>query len=103
MTSKNYLEYLLENLSETGYFTTRPMMGEYLLYLDGKYVGLICDNTLLVKQTPTSKALLKDCELLYPYEGSKTLMYAVEDIENRKLMTKLFEGLFEELPDKKKK
>lgn len=102
MTSKGYIEYILENLSKAGCFTTRPMMGEYLLYLDGKYIGLICDNTLLVKQTTTSKKLLKNCELQYPYEGSKTLMFAVEEIENTEMMRELFEGLFNELPDKKK-
>ena len=102
MTSKYYIEYILENLSKVGCFTTRPMMGEYLLYLDGKNIGLICDNTLLVKQTTTSKKLLKNCELQYPYEGSKTLMFAVEEIENTEMMRELFEGLFNELPDKKK-
>lgn len=102
-TTNEYYEYITECLSKIGDITTRKMMGEYLVYYRGKLVGDICDNRLLLKQTDTSSRLLSGCNLEYPYDGSKTLMYVVEDIENSELMTELMNGLFNELPDKKKK
>lgn len=94
-TTKEFCDYVLDCLPQGG--TARRMMGEYCLYYRGTLVGLLCDNTLLVKRTPTSDRLLSQCTLQYPYEGSKTLMYAVEDIENRSMMQELFDGLFFEL------
>ena len=94
-TTKEFCEYVLDCLPEG--VTTRRMMGEYYLYYRGTLVGLLCDNTLLVKRTPTSDLLLPGDTLQYPYEGSKTLMYAVEDMENREIMQQLFDGLFFEL------
>lgn len=94
-TTKEFCEYVLDCLPAG--MTAKRMMGEYCLYYHGTLVGLLCDNTLLVKRTPTSDLLLACCTLQYPYEGSKTLMYAVEDFENREMMQQLFEGLFFEL------
>lgn len=102
-TTKEYYEYVMECLCRAGDVASKKMMGEYCIYYQGKLVGEVCDNRVLVKQTETSKRLLKDCPLEYPYEGSKTLMYVVEDFENPELMQELLEGLFRELPEKKKK
>lgn len=100
-TTKEYYEYVMECLCRAGDVSFKKMMGEYCIYYQGKLVGDLCDNRVLVKQTETSKRLLKDCPLEYPYEGSKTLMYVVEDFENPELMQELLEGLFRELPEKR--
>lgn len=94
-TTQEYCSYVLDCLPQD--VTVRRMMGEYCLYYHGALVGLLCDNTLLVKRTPTSDSLLSGSTLQYPYTGSKTLMYAVEDLENREKMQQLFDGLFFEL------
>jgi TfoX/Sxy family transcriptional regulator of competence genes len=96
-TTKEYYEYIMECLNKAGEVTSRKMMGEYCLYFDGKLFGDICDNRLLVKQTETSKRLLADCPLEYPYEGSKTLMFLVSEFENPELMKELLEGMYKEL------
>ena len=96
-TTKEYHDYVLECLNKAGEVTSRKMMGEYCLYYNGKLFGDICDNRLLVKQTETSKRLLADCPLEYPYEGSKTLMFLVSEFENPELMKKLLEGMYKEL------
>ncbi|NLB53801.1 MAG: competence protein TfoX [Syntrophomonadaceae bacterium] len=101
-TSKEYHDYVIECLSKAGNVTTKKMMGEYCVYYNGKLIGDICDSRLLIKQTDTSKRLLADCRLEYPYKGSKTLMYVVEEFENTDLMQELLEGLYAELPAKKK-
>lgn len=102
-TSKEFHDYILENLKLAGNVTTRSMMGEYLVYYNGRLVGNICDNCLLFKQTKSSLQLLEGAEMMYPYEGSKTLMLAVEDVENHQLMAELLCRMYEELPQPKKK
>ena len=69
-----YNEYVREVFSAVGDIVIKSMMGGYLVYLNGKLIGDICDNELFLKRTPTSDKLLADSELRYPYEGSKTLM-----------------------------
>lgn len=102
-TSKEYHDYIVECLSKVSDITTKKMMGEYCIYYKGKLIGDICDNRLLVKQTDTSIRLLKNSKLEYPYEGSKTLMYVVEKLEDTDLMRELLEGLNTELPEPKKR
>ena len=68
-------EYVREAFSVAGDIVIKPMMGGYLVYLNGKLIGDICGNELFLKRTPTSDRLLADSELRYPYEGSKTLMH----------------------------
>ena len=102
-TTKEYHDYIVESLSKAGDIVTKKMMGEYCVYFQGKLIGDICDNRLLVKRTATSDRLLAECELEYPYEGSKTLMYVVEEIEDEALMRELLEGMYLELPEKKSK
>ena len=96
-TTKEYHDYVMECLNKAGKITSRKMMGEYCLYYNGKLFGDICDNRLLVKQTETSKRLLADCLLEYPYEGSKTLMFLVSEFENPKLTKELLVGMYNEL------
>lgn len=105
-TSKEFHDYIIENLSHAGNISTRKMMGEYLVYFGGRLAGSICDNCLYLKQTEASLRLLPDAEKAYPYEGSKTLMLIVEDVENENLMKQLYEEMYFQLPvtvPKKKK
>lgn len=102
-TSKEFHDYILENLQRAGDVSTRKMMGEYCVYYRGKVVGDICDNTLFLKPTESVLKLLPDAERAYPYKGSKTLMAVVEQVENDGLMRELLEAMYEELPAPKPK
>lgn len=102
-TSKEFHDYVIDCLSRAGEVTSKKMMGEYCLYFQGKLFGDICDNRLLIKQTETSKRLLDGCNLEYPYEGSKTLMYVVEEIEDADMIKELLNGMYDELPVPKKR
>lgn len=102
-TTKEFHNYVLEQLQKTGNVTTRKMMGEYCVYYNGKMVGDICDNTLLLKPTESAIRLLPDAERSYPYEGAKTLMLVVEELENTELLTEVFQAMYDELPAPKKK
>lgn len=81
---------------------TRTMMGEYVLYYGGKVVGGIYDNRLLVKPTPSAVVLMPEAPRELPYEGAKEMLL-VEDIDNRGFLNKLFEMMYEELPEPKRK
>ena len=96
-------EYVRECFSVAGGIVIKSMMGGYLVYLNGKLIGDICDNELFLKRTPTSDRLLADSELRYPYEGSKTLMYVFDRFEDTALVPELLDGMYTELPEKKPK
>ena len=102
-TTKDFHDYVLDCLQQAGEINTRKMMGEYCVYCMGKVIGLICDNTLYFKVTPSSEKLLANSDKGYPYEGSKTLMHIVDDFENTELMREVINAVYAELPDKKKK
>ena len=96
-------EYAREALSAAGDIVIKSMMGGYLVYLNGKLIGGICDNELFLKRSPTSDRLLTASELRYPYEGSKTLMHVFDRFEDTDLIAGLLEGMYAELPEKKQK
>lgn len=101
-TSKEYLEFALEQLSGLDGITHRQMMGEYIIYYRGKIIAYLCDNRFLLKPTPSAKAMLPGAVLEPPYSGAKE-MILFEQIENRELLYKLFEAMEKELPEPKKK
>ncbi len=97
----DFNEYVCEVFSAAGEIVIKPMMGGYLVYLDGKLIGDICGNEVFLKRTPTSDRLLANSELRYPYEGSKSLMHVFDRFEDTALVLKLLEGMYTELPEKK--
>ena len=98
-SSKEYIEFVLDQCNG---LSARAMMGEYVLYYGGKVVGGVYDNRLLIKPTPSAKALMPNAEYQLPYEGAKEMLL-VEDIENRDFLRQLFEAIYEELPKPKKR
>ncbi|MBR6014995.1 MAG: TfoX/Sxy family protein [Firmicutes bacterium] len=96
-------EYVRDTFSAAGEIVIRSMMGGYLVYLNGKLIGDICGNELFLKRTPTSDRLLADSELRYPYEESRTLMHVFDRFEDAALVSELLAGMYDELPEPKKK
>ncbi len=99
-SSKDYLTFVLEQLSSLGGVTCRAMMGEYILYFRDKIVGGIYDNRLLVKPVPSAIALMPTVTYELPYEGAKEMLL-VDDVDNKEFLTKLFEAMYDELPSPK--
>ena len=91
-SSKEYLEYVLEQLSEVEGLRYRPMMGEYLIYCRGKLVGGVYDDRLLVKPTKSACALLPDSPREEPYPGAKPMLLVTET-DNKPLLRELLEGI----------
>ena len=99
-STKEYLDFILEQLSDLEEVSFRAMMGEYILYYRGKVFGGIYDNRFLVKPVPSAMNLMPDAAMELPYEGAKA-MILVDDVDNREFLCKLVESMWEELPKKK--
>lgn len=101
-SSKEYLNFILDQLSLLPDITYRAMMGEYILYYRGKIIGGIFDNRLLVKPVASAKSIIPDAVYEIPYDGAKEMLL-IEDVNNREFLIKLIESMYEELPAPKKK
>ena len=96
-SSKDYLEYVLEQLSHLDDISHRAMMGEYIIYYRGKIIGGIYDDRFLIKPVKSAMEMMPDAEMELPYDGAKEMLL-VEDTENRKFLEELLNAMYEELP-----
>lgn len=101
-STKEYLNFIMEQLSELDEVSFRAMMGEYILYYRGKVFGGIYDDRLLIKPVPAAVKMMPDATMELPYDGAKA-MILVDDVDNREFLCELIESMWEELPEKKKK
>lgn len=95
-STKEYLEYVLEQLSEVDGLRYRPMMGEYLIYCRNRLVGGVYDDRLLVKPTKSALALLPDAPREEPYPGGRPMLLVTE-MENKRLLQELLEAIADEV------
>ena len=101
-TSKEYLSFIEEQLSGLEGITYRQMMGEYIVYYNGKIAAYLCDNRFFVKPVPAAAAMLPGAVYEPPYDGARD-MILVENVDDKELLTKLFFAIYDELPESKKK
>ena len=101
-SDKSYLDFVLEQLSGLEGVTWRAMMGEYILYYQGKIVGGIYDDRFLVKQTKASVEMMPGAEWDIPYEGAKEMLL-VDRVEDREFLRSLIEAMADDLPMPKRK
>lgn len=96
-SSKEYLDFILEQLSDLEDVSHRAMMGEYIIYYRGKVVGGIYDDRFLVKPTKSAVAMMPNADMELPYEGAKEMLL-VDDVDNKEFLRELLETMYEELP-----
>ena len=101
-SSKEYLDFILEQLSELNDVSYRAMMGEFIIYYRGKIVGGIYDDRFLVKPTKSAVAMMPNADMELPYDGAKEMLL-VDDVDNKEFLTELLEAMYLELPAPKKK
>ena len=99
-SSKEYLTFILDQLSGLDGVSWRGMMGEYILYFRGRIVGGIYDDRLLVKVVPAALDLMPDAPRELPYPGAKEMLL-VEDVDNGDFLRDLFRAMYDELPPPK--
>ena len=100
-STKEYLNFVLEQLSGLEDVTYRAMMGEYILYYRGRIFGGIYDNRLLVKPVRAARELMPDAALELPYQGAKEMLL-VDNTDDREFLARLLDSMYGELPAPKK-
>jgi len=101
-SSKDYLDFILEQLSGLEEITYKAMMGEFIIYYRGKIVGGIYDDRFLVKPVKSAIELMPTATYELPYDGAKEMLL-VNDVENKEFLGTLFDAMYDELPAPKKK
>ena len=101
-SSKEYLDFILEQLTALDDISYRAMMGEYIIYYRGKIVGGIYDDRFLVKPTKSAAAMMPNADTELPYDGAMEMLL-VDDVDNKEFLRELLEAMYPELPTPKKK
>ena len=96
-SSREYLDFVMDQLSELQDISYRAMMGEYILYYRGKIFGGVYDDRLLVKPVPAAVNMMPGAEMELPYEGSKEMLL-VDDVDNREFLCELVRRIWDDLP-----
>lgn len=101
-SSKEYLDFVLEQLSGLEEITYRAMMGEYIIYYRDRIIGGIYDDRLLVKPVKSAVSMMPDAVYELPYDGAKAMLL-VDNIDSKEFLTRLVDAMYPELPAPKKK
>ena len=101
-SSKEFLNFILEQLSALSEITYRPMMGEFLVYYKGRLAGGIYDDRLLIKNVPAAHNFMPESELVLPYDGAKQMLL-VDNVDDKEFLAELFNAIYDELPVPKQK
>lgn len=96
-SSKTYLDFILDQLSDLDSISYRAMMGEFIIYYRGKIIGGIYDDRLLVKAVPSAIAYMPNASCELPYEGAKEMLL-VDEVDDKTFLTGLFNAMYDELP-----
>lgn len=96
-SSKAYLDFILGQLSELNDITCKAMMGEFIIYYQGKIVGGIYDDRLLIKPVKSAQAYMPSAPCELPYDGAKEMLL-VENVDNKEYLANLFRAIYDELP-----
>ena len=101
-SSKEYLDFILEQVSELNNVSYKAMMGEFIIYYNGKIIGGIYDDRFLVKPVESAIALMRNAKYELPYDGAKEMLL-VDDVDNKEFLIGLFDALYDDLPAPKPK
>lgn len=101
-STKAYLSFVLDQLNTLKDISYRPMMGEYILYYQGKIIGGIYDNRFLVKPTPAAKAMMPHASRELPYEGAQEMLF-IHNLDDKDFLAELLNTMANELPAPKKR
>ena len=101
-SSKEYLDFILEQVSELDNVSYKAMMGEFIIYCEGKIIGGIYDDRLLVKPVQSAINYMPNAVYELPYDGAKEMLL-VDDVDNKEFLIGLFDAMYDDLPAPKPK
>lgn len=101
-SSKEYLDFILEQVSELDNVSYKAMMGEFIIYYKGKIIGGIYDDRLLVKPAQSAINYMPNAVYELPYDGAKEMLL-IDDVDNKEFLIGLFDAVYDDLPAPKPK
>ena len=101
-SSKEYLDFILEQVSELDNVSYKAMMGEFIIYYKGKIIGGIYDDRLLVKPVQSATNYMPNAVYELPYDGAKEMLL-IDDVDNKEFLIGLFDAVYDDLPAPKPK
>lgn len=101
-SSKEYLDFILEQVSELDNVNYKAMMGEFIIYYKGKIIGGIYDDRLLVKPVQSAINYMPNAVYELPYDGAKEMLL-VDEVDNKEFLIGLFDAVYDDLPAPKPK
>lgn len=101
-SSREFLNFVLEQLSELDGISYRAMMGEFIIYHKGKIPGGIYDDRLLVKPVKAAIEYMPEASFEPPYDGGSKMLLVTE-LEDKDFLAGLFNAMYDELPERKRR
>lgn len=101
-SSREFLNFVLEQLSELDGISYRAMMGEFIIYHKGKIPGRIYDDRLLVKPVKAAIEYMPEASFELPYDGGSKMLLVTE-LEDKDFLAGLFNAMYDELPERKRR
>lgn len=101
-SNTDFVQYIVDQCAGAGVITVRKMMGDYCIYCDGMVFGLICDNSLYIKQTEAVRAMLREVILRPPYDGAKEY-FLITDVDDRGYLSEVVKATMADLTRKSNK
>lgn len=98
----DFVQYIADQCSGAGEIVTKKMFGDYGVYCNGKLFGLICDDRFYLKPTEAARKLLRNVNLLPPYDGAKDYFY-IADVDDRDYLSEIVRETCNALPEPKKR
>ena len=96
-SDKEYLDFIMVQLSQLSDVSYRAMMGEYIIYYKGKIIGGIYDNRLLVKPVKSAVEYMSNISYELPYQGAKEMLL-VDNVDHKEYLTGLLEAIISLMP-----
>ena len=97
-----FVEYVCEQISGAGIISYKKMFGEFGIYCNAKFIGLICSNQFFLKETERARALLTEVIEAHPYTGAKNY-FLIDFLEDRVYLSGIIRATYDELPMPKPK
>lgn len=102
-SDQSFVDFIVDQLEDSGKISARKMFGEYGVYVDGKIFALICDNKLFIKPTEGGRSFIGEFEEAPPYPGAKLYFLISDKLDDREWLCELVNITARELPEPKKK
>lgn len=102
-SDQNFVDFVVEQIQNSGEITAKKMFGEYGIYSDGKIFGVICDNKLFVKPTNSGRQFIGNVVEAAAYPGAKPSFLIEEKLDDTEWLSQLVRVSVQELPEPKRK